>query len=378
MSKIHITLVGGQPIPVYLGIINDADCEEVIFIHSDLSLKEAQTIQKYCNKHCSLVLCSPTDLVEIRITAERIRHKLDGADVTLNITSGTKPWSLIFYQIFSDYPSVQYIYIDQLNNCYDLKSGLVQTLSLDVFKRFELYGTPLKRYLTLDYFTESDFNAVKDIEAVRKINIGAFTDLTNRDANEYNTIEGELFARNLSHMIWNWSEGWVEFEIINYLGIPSKPVRIEAAHIKELTLNTSWFELKTAIELSKVPNVKNIYLNCEFLSKDEKAKNEIDIIADFGTRLVFVECKTMINEITDIDKFRSAMRNFSGTSSTGLFVTNDKVGNNNVKRYGRYMAAMEKCKDNDILTFNFGFWNKKEETSLNAIVNRAITKINKR
>jgi hypothetical protein len=84
----------------------------------------------------------------------------------------------------------------------------------------------------------------------------------------------------------------------------------------------------------------------------------------------------MKKEITAIDKFRSAMRNFSGTSSTGLFVTNDRAVNG--YRHELYQASMEKCKDNDILTFNFGFWDKSNNTSLNAIIDNRIVKTNKR
>lgn len=376
MSKVHIALVGGQPIPVYLGIMEDEECEKVLLIHSYSSLKEAQTIQKYCGKKCSFIEYAPTDIEAIKKATDEIRKAMDEDEVTLNVTSGTKPWSLIFYQAFSNHTSVRIIYIDQLNRWYNLKSEESKLLNIDIFKRFELYENPLKRYRTLDYFSETDYKAIGYIETVRNKHIGAFTDLTNRDKDEYNKEEGEIISKNGSIMRWNWNEGWVNFEMINYNGFPLKPIRIELDHAKEVVLNTAWFELKTALELRNNPNVKDIYIGCEFLLKDEKAKNEIDVIADFGSRLIFIECKTMISEITAIDKFRSAMRNFSGTSSTGVFVTNDRVSKGT--RYERYMATMEKCKDNDIITFNFGLWNKKEDSSLNSIINEAITKINKR
>jgi hypothetical protein len=87
----------------------------------------------------------------------------------------------------------------------------------------------------------------------------------------------------------------------------------------------------------------------------------------------------MIKEITDIDKFRSAMRNFSGTSSTPLFVTNDKVTKGSkYDKYDKFLSAMEKCNDNDIPTFNFSLWDGRTETSMNAIINEHLCKINKR
>ena len=85
----------------------------------------------------------------------------------------------------------------------------------------------------------------------------------------------------------------------------------------------------------------------------------------------------MIYDTTDIDKFRSALRNFSGTSSTGIFVTNDMP---NEKSRSRYEHAMEKCKDNGILTFNFSLWksNPSASPSLNDIINEQLNYQNKR
>lgn len=374
MKKIHIALVGGQPIPVYLGIVSH-ECDEVVLVHSDTTLKEAQRIQENCSKSCTFVPCSPNDILEIQATAKQLMAQYQACDVVLNVTSGTKLWSIIFYQIFSNHPQTKSIYVDQLNTVYDINTNEQQRLSIDIHKRFELYGNPLINFTQLSNFTQKDCNAIPKIEKVRKLNIRTFNELTNKDAECYSANEGEIYLADGSSMKWNWEEGWVDFDVMGYLGCYNQ-TKIELDHPKEVVLKNAWFELKAAFELQKNPGVKNIYLGCEFLTQKDKPKNEIDIIADFGSRLLFVECKTMINEITDIDKFRSAMRNYSGTSSTALFVTNDKVSKG--VRYEKFLAAMEKCKDNDILTFNFGLWNQKPETSMNSIVNEHLQKINKR
>ncbi|MBO5699231.1 MAG: DUF1887 family protein [Bacteroidaceae bacterium] len=373
MKKIHITLVGGQPIPVYLGIASQ-ECDEVVLVHSDTTLDEAQRIEKNCDKACVFVPCPPNDIAEIQATAKRLKEEFEACEVVLNITSGTKLWSIIFNQVFANHAQTKSIYVDQLNTVYDINTNEQHTLSMDMHKRFELYGSPLVNFTPLAFYTEKDYEGAVQIEKVRKINIGAFTELTNNERGVYDKNEGLVLSKNGSSMEWNWDEGWVAFDIIGYSGYPNF-MRIEMDHPQEIVLNTSWFELKTAFELKKNPAVKGIYLNCEFRSAINQPKNEIDIIADFGMRLLFVECKTMIREITDIDKFRSAVRNYSGTSSTALFVTNDRTKG---MRHEKYLSAMEKCKDNDILTFNFSLWDKKPETSMNAIVNKYLQKINKR
>lgn len=375
MSKIHIALVGGQPIPVYLGIMEDEGCGKIILIHSSTSKKEAERISKSINKDCTYIECSPNNIEEIKSVAEDVKKQYGESEITLNITSGTKPWSLIFYHTFYE-SAKRIIYIDQLNRWYDLKTDNSKTLDIDIFKRFELYGTPLEVYKTLDFFDNTDYVAIGTIENVRKINIGAFNDLTNREEDAYSKETDEISSRNGSLMRWDWNAGWVEFEIVGYNGLNNDQICIESDHIKEVLLHNAWFELKTAFELKKNNDVKNIYIGSEFLMKSEEPKNECDIIVDFGSRLVFVECKTMIYDVTDIDKFRSAMRNFSGTSSIGMFVTNDRVSRG--RRYDRYNTAMEKCRDNDILTFNFELWDGNDATSLNSIIEREIQRINKR
>lgn len=381
MKKIHITLVGGQPIPVYLGIVSQ-ECDEVILVHSDTTLNEAKIIEKNTHKPCTFIACAPTDLPNIREQAEKLFKASQDCEVVLNVTSGTKPWTLIFHQRFLSHPNCKIIYIDQLNRSYNLQTSDVSQLDIDLFKRFELYGNPLQNYIPFDLYTDADKNAIRFIEKARRTNFNDFKSLTNHDVSEYESNEGMLVADGYreqgSHMRWNWNEGWVEFSMVSYKDLTTQDIRIELDHPKEIVINTAWFEVKTAIELSKNPLVKKILLNCEFLSNDQNPKNEVDIIADFGTRLLFVECKTMINKITDIDKVRSAMRNYSGTSSTGVFVTNDRVNTNNSTLLNKYMSALEKCRDNDILTFNFGLWDKKPATELNSIINNHINKINKR
>ena len=118
-------------------------------------------------------------------------------------------------------------------------------------------------------------------------------------------------------------------------------------------------------------------LNCKFVDQEGITKNEIDVIAEIGNRLLFVECKTMIHNATDIDKFRSAVRNFSGTSSMLLFVTNDEIKDSNRLVYNH---AIEKCRDNQIESFNFAYWKDHilKAPSINDIINQNINQQNKR
>ena len=169
-----------------------------------------------------------------------------------------------------------------------------------------------------------------------------------------------------SMLDYSGEEKWAMMHITTY---SKKTVKRELCcpHLPNLLFNYGWFELKTALELRKNESINNIWLNCKFADTEGNPKNEIDIIAELGNRLLFVEC----------NHYSYHLRNFSGTSSTGIFVTNDMP---NEKSRSRYEHAMEKCKDNGILTFNFAVWKSNPSAcpSLNTIINEQLKYQNKR
>ena len=227
----------------------------------------------------------------------------------------------------------------------------------------------------LEEYDEEDLLIAKEIEKLRNRNRYEFFRLTGSlNAHEMNE-RGILTTERGSKLEYSQDEKWARLQLYSNNGFFSK--KFHCQHLFDILFNSGWFELKTAIELSKNERINNIWLNCEFADSEGNPKNEIDIIAELDNRLLFVECKTMIHDSTDIDKFRSALRNFSGTSSTGIFVTNDKP---NATSTSRYEHAMEKCKDNGILTFNFSLWraNSIDAPTLEEIVNEQIQVQNKR
>ena len=151
-----------------------------------------------------------------------------------------------------------------------------------------------------------------------------------------------------------------------------KSSSLKSPHVYDLVFNSGWFELKAARALVEQVGIQkeSIQLNCIFSDKNGKAKNEIDIIANLGNRLLFVECKTMIYESTDIDKFNSALKNFSGISSAKLFMTNDqppKEENDNP-----YWLAMDKCDNYKIGKFNF--YLDKNKGNINTVMQQKALK----
>ena len=120
--KIHITLVGGQPVPVYLGL-KELQPEKIIYICSKSSRKEANTISShYENISHEFIELDPVDITEIEAKAKSLYELYINDDVSINLSSGTKPWSLLFYICFENHKSVDYIYIDQNNYLNNIRT----------------------------------------------------------------------------------------------------------------------------------------------------------------------------------------------------------------------------------------------------------------
>lgn len=376
MKKVHITLVGGQPVPVYIGIKNDGQANTVVLVCSPQSKTEAERIKEQFPKRSILVKeCSPVELDQIENLALELFKEYFDYQKTINITGGTKLWSLTFFRVFYQDVNTRILYIDQNNQITDVLTKESHIGTINILRRFELYGTPLTSFRMLEEYNAEDLLVAKEIERLRNNNRYEFIRLTgNRYLPEMNEKD-VLVTEKGSRLEYSLDERWARIKFYTVKGLITKEFHCQ--HLFDILFNSGWFELKTAVELSKNERINKIWLNCEFADSEGNPKNEIDMIAELDNRLLFVECKTMIHDSTDIDKFRSALRNFSGTSSTGIFVTNDRP---NAVSMSRYEHAMEKCKDNGILTFNFSLWrsNPIDTPSLKSIVNEQIQLQNKR
>lgn len=376
MKKVHITLVGGQPVPVYIGIKDDGQANTVVLVCSSQSKTEAERIKEQFPKRKILVKeCPPVELDDIENLVMELSKEYHDYEKTINLTSGTKLWSLTFFRVFCQDRNSHFIYIDQNNQITDILTKDSHVGVINTLMRFELYGTPLTSFRMLEEYDEEDLHVAKEIEGFRNKNRSEFIRLTGNR----NTLEMKerdiLTTEKGSRIEYSLDERWARMDLYTYKGLLTK--EFHCRHLFDILFNSGWFELKTAIELSKNEGINKIWLNCEFADSEGNPKNEIDIIAELDNRLLFVECKTMIHDSTDIDKFRSALRNFSGTSTTGIFVTNDRP---NAVSMSRYEHAMEKCKDNGIQTFNFSLWSADpiDTPTLKTIVNEQIQLQNKR
>lgn len=385
MSKIHITLVGGQPMPVYNGI-KYCKPDKVLFIFSKDSEKQKQTLKKEIInsglvKDSDVLNSQPLDPVdseEIEKTVLQYKERFANDEVSINISSGTKAWAYYFSIIFSDSYNSQIYYVDQNNICYNLKTKQQEKIDSDVLLQFKLNKNPLLSYTNFTSYTDTDLAVIEEIEKIRKIDIGIYTELTNLSRGQFTKLEkeqkGKFYTDNKkSYVEWNKSG---ECKI----GIEKKGSVIEtelsSPNLTKILFNAAWFELKVANILSKWDKAKNIYMNCKFLVNkqldkvdqkiaEQNPKNEVDIIIDVGDKALFVECKTAIANSTDIDKFNTVVRNVGGSGSKAIFICLNKIGDK------------EKEKINDCDMMSYSFTESPDINELYNMLDRKIIRINK-
>lgn len=375
MSKVHIALVGGQSMPVYLGI-KYCNPEKVVFIFSKESERQKQTIKAELDKNIIVLKSEPLDPVqmdEIEVAVLAYKEKFVNDEVSLNISGGTKAWSYFFAKAFENVPNAKVIYVDQNNEVYDLKEKTHEKVQFEFMTQFKLNKNPLMHFTDFSKYAPEDIAAIKKIEEIRESNIKAFTDLTNLDRESEGQLKNQThgeFKVNDSSIKWD-KKGKCIISIKNKGEIISN--EISSPKITQIIFNAAWFELKVAHIISQWSKAKQIFMNCKFLADvneprlaEKFPKNEIDIIVDTGDKALFIECKTNIYNATDIDKFYTAVRNYGGSGSKALFVCLNKFTDN----------ARNKISD----CGNMWSWSFAESNGLNsfyAMLDRRIEGINK-
>lgn len=376
--KIHITLVGGQTEPEYLGIIDEKP-DKVVFVCSEQSKEEIDKITACLEKYIyDTFIIDPVNIIEIDKKITELYETYTDNEVSINLTSGTKIWSIIVYSVFSKHKNVKFLYIDQNNNVTNIINKESHKIHMDVGMKFKLNGNELSHYRDFNIYTKEDFEVLKTIGEIRKINYVSFGKLTNplEQSQQYllNHTTGEYRLNDNSYVLWNWQEKTVKISLFDKTGT-NKVFILKSPNVGSIVFHSGWFELMIAHYIAQNPQTQNVWMNCEFFSKSKdiagnRTKNEIDIIAEMGMRLLFIECKTKISKINDIDKFKSAVGNYGGLGSKCIFVTYFKPSE----------IAKEKCDDHSIPIFNINFNLSDDDNKdkFNEFVNNHLTTINRK
>lgn len=367
MARIHISLVGNQPAPVYRGIKFTAP-DKVVLIYSS----ESKTVYNRLLSHFNVPMepqkpLHATNPMKIIERAEALFEQFRDDEVVLNISSGLKSWSYLFARTFERHDNCHIIYIDQNNVLWDYKdnSSRVLETDLNMDEMLGIYGNSIEnQYRTLDEYTEEDNKLVEELIGIRDSHPKEFTALLavlDKDAQKaIKESRGRLNGKNCS-VEWDGENVAVTFGRDHY--------ELASPNAKSLVFNSGWYEYMVARLLSQWQHAKGIRINCKFKFNSGTDKNEVDVLVNTGVKLLFVECKTGLSKTTDIDKFASVVKANGGTASKGIFVVYEKVS----------PIAREKCKDLGLLCFSIkeDCKGRAPEKALSDILTPSISSINK-
>lgn len=365
----QISLVGGQLIPIYVGI-KEFSPDKVHFIVSDESVGSLSVLKSLLGSTKWVEYkCNPFDFVSIKSVCEKIISKLTEEDtITFNLTGGTKIMVLACQALIHEM-GLKGFYINQDYSFLELpaynKKQLTTQLSVQEF--FDLSDHHLFSSNRLEDFTKEDFAMALAIEIFA--NNGKFyTAIMSHMRRKYDNTNQpipekgkELLPNNI---VFSWESNTI---VVNLNG--KAILNLKSKHIKELFFNAGWWELLVAKEISNWTGLKEMLVNCVLPFKTDKSssKNEIDILISTGKRLIFVECKSGNVRQEDINKMKIIKQTYGGVISRSILVC----------RFLPNATILEKCKELDIDVFYTHAFLTKQTNLLSKLILK-LNEINKK
>lgn len=367
MKHIHIELVGREIQPTYT-MLKQFSPDKVLFVCSKQTRDNINQINIHTNGLAcerEYVTLEPHNLTAINDWIDSLVSELSDDDIlSLNLVGGTKFWALALYKRFANRPNTHFFLIGQDDTLWNLSNNASTSLkSIDLDTIISLQGQTVKSYTLLSNYTEDDHKVLKQVEKIRRKNFSVF----NRLVSVLSKEEQKKIANNPSGIIqdnhnWvSWSKpDQVEFNVDNVV------TKLCSPHAIDIAFNSGWFEYKVAKLIEGWDRCQEIRINSVFISQNGETKNEIDIIVETGSKPIFVECKTQIKNHTDLDKFATVVKNFSGKGGKAVFISDAPLKT----------SAKTKCKESGIEYFSLQQHPHNLQDDLYSFLDDVINKIN--
>ena len=344
--KVHITLVGKQTLPVFIPALNYAP-DKVYLICSKETEEPAMVIQaKLCQLRkkqitVKVLFFDPVDIKKIKKGIKRLNSELSPDDnISVNVSGGTKTWSIVFYQMFCSRKNTICFYHDQNGYMWDFKTGeAVETTTSNVsFNDLcALHNVEIESLTNITEYNNEDDDCLQLIREMYDANSFGFVNLTKKmyetGCNKVKTDDGSIEVDYSNQNSYN-----IDLKGYSYIELCSP-------HLPYLLFNTGWFEYLVASFLSSWEQQKEIFLNVKFkLQETGVESNEVDIVVRTEKKYLFVECKTSAFSPSDVDKFNDVAKNYGGIATKRIFITYKEPSKKNVDKYQKYSTVASKCK----------------------------------
>jgi hypothetical protein len=358
--KHQVVLVGGQLLPICIGI-KEFEPDQVFLIVSKESRTRAALLKSmFPAVHFIERNCDAYDLHGLKEKYVEIIEGLDPiSNVSFNLTGGTKIMMLAAYSVLHERNKSGF-YINQDNTLTEFpsleKRKILSEFSISEFMSLSGHNNYIGKKLS-DY-NEHDLNAAKAIDTFASNDFKKYSSIANFFRKKYPTNEDipDHGGVEISNGITcNWTQAEVQ--------IKSKGkdlFRFKSSKIRDLFFKAGWWELIVAHEIAKWSKVKEQLVQFELAFRTDKGvkKNEIDILINLGSKLIFVECKSGHVRQEDINKMRVIKETYGGVISKSILVT----------RFLPNPMIIEKCKELDVEVFCCYAFKQNDNSALKKLI----------
>jgi len=353
--KHHISLVGGQTLPLYVGII-ESNADFIHFVYSKDSSESIKVLQDiFKDKKMKTYECNAFNHAEILSLFNSIVSSFSSSDdFVFNITGGTKLMALAATEVVQKSKGKAF-YFNQDLTFYEIPSFEIRniTKNLEINDYVRLSGNKISCYTDISKYKDSDFNAAQRISNFSAANTKEYSAIHKfKDQRFGNSgslpVRGDYQINN--NLFVSWDENGLDISTSS-----DSLLELSCKNVHSLFFNAGWWELLVAQSVNKWKQKVDLYTNVilPYKNEDSQSKNEIDVLVNTGKRLVFIECKSGNILASDINKIKAVRETYGGRIARSLLVS----------KYKPKSHIIEKCQELDIDIFYCyeGYKNKVTE-----------------
>jgi len=341
----QITLLGGQILPVYIGVLErNPNVVHILYTKESVRLKNT-LIKNLSNYKTYSYQVEPYNYQSIEETVTKIICENEEATFELNLTGGTKLMALASQEVFKALKCFSF-YIDQSQNLIDITDGTQKKLQKNISTKNFLALSDHSTFssTSLNTYSNEDIKLANSILEFRK-NKSGISELFNL----FRVLDVNSESRSFSYKNKNFNIDWNGI----YLKVTAPKFNIESKGINSFKILSSglWWEIIVASAISTWKSAREVHLSLAIKSNSniKLDKNEIDILINTGQKILFIECKSGKVTQSDINKMRAIGKFYGGISSKSILVSYYKPQAN----------LIEKCQDFGIEVFYLEEFNKQ-------------------
>lgn len=323
--KIYVALLGKEPVPIYYPI-KMFGADKVFLIGTRENMDIMNNLKQFLSSNnCETKIVDAYNPIEVDQYCETLHQKYPDDTFLYNLVGGTKPMSFAAFRVASKY-SAKTIYTTATNQVLDLSSYQTTDMNCDIQSEdlIRLQGQKLKGYENIKMIKPEEFKAASKVANFIAQNRKYYSRAANYFRKNFNNNPcppneltcGDLVCRKFDNSFTISKNGKVMLDI-------------EHPNPYKLLFEGRWWELlvsKSVASWNKAQNDdRQIWRSVEFDQNSQTSKpdmkNEVDILVNVRTKLLFIECKSGDISQDNIYRFGTVRDTYGGQMAKAILVT---------------------------------------------------------